>query len=60
MALTVTLRDLVTAVADCAQSENEVVATVVHMINSGHVKVRESFVEAQAAFASVRTPASAA
>ena len=40
MALTVTLRELVTAVSDFAQSENEVVATVIHMINSGQVKLR--------------------
>ncbi len=43
MALTVTLRELVTAVSDYAQSENEVVATVIHMINSGQVKLRGSF-----------------
>ena len=43
MALTVTLRELVTAVSDYAQSHNEVVATVIHMINSGQVKLRGSF-----------------
>jgi hypothetical protein len=43
MALTVTLRELVTAVSDFAQSENEVIATVTHMINSGQVKLRGSF-----------------
>jgi hypothetical protein len=43
MALTVTLSDLVTAVSDCAQSENEVVATVVHMICSGQVRLRGNF-----------------
>lgn len=43
MALTVTLRELVTAVSDYAQSENEVIATVTHMINSGQVKLRGSF-----------------
>jgi len=47
MALTVTLRDLVTAVSDCAQSEDEVVATVVHMIYSGQVRLRGSFTGAQ-------------
>jgi len=40
MALTVTLRELVSAVSDYAQSEAEVVATVVHMINSGQVRLR--------------------
>lgn len=60
MALTVTLRDLVTAVSDCAQSENEVVATVVHMINSGQVKLRGSFTDAQVAFSSRRPTSPAA
>ena len=43
MALTVTLRELVTAVSDFAQSDNEVVATITHMINRGQVKLRGSF-----------------
>ena len=54
MALTVTLSDLVTAVSDCAQSENEVVATVIHMINSGQVRLSGSFSGAQVDFASRR------
>jgi len=55
MALTVTLRELVTAVSDCAQSEDEVVATVVHMINSGQVRLRGNFTGAQVAFPSRRS-----
>jgi len=55
MAVTVTLRDLVTAVSDCAQSENEIVATVVHMINSGQVRLSGSYTGAQVDFASRRT-----
>jgi hypothetical protein len=43
MTLTVTLRELVSAVSDFARSENEVVATVVHMINSGQVRLRGSY-----------------
>ena len=52
MALTVTLRELVTAVSDFAQSENEVVATVTHMINSGQVQLRGSFNGARVDYAS--------
>ncbi len=56
MAVTVTLRELVTAVSDCAQSENEVIATVVHMINSGQVRLRGDYSGAQVDFASRRAP----
>jgi hypothetical protein len=52
MALTVTLRELVTAVSDCAQSENEVVATVIHMINSGQVRLHGDFSGARVEIAS--------
>jgi hypothetical protein len=55
MALTVTLSELVNAVSDCAQSENEVVATVIHMINSGQVQLRGSFSGARVDFASRRS-----
>jgi hypothetical protein len=37
---TVTLRELIAAVAEFAHSENEVVATVVHLVNSGRVRLR--------------------
>jgi hypothetical protein len=51
MALTVTLRELVSAVSDYAQSEAEVVATVVHMINSGQVRLRGNIRDARIDFA---------
>ncbi|MEW6271589.1 MAG: hypothetical protein AB1689_20085 [Thermodesulfobacteriota bacterium] len=38
----VTMLDLVTAVAECAQSDAEVVATVVHLINTGKVRLAGS------------------
>lgn len=34
-----TLLDLVTAVSDVADSEDEVIATVVHLVNSGAVRL---------------------
>jgi hypothetical protein len=39
----VTLLDLVTAVGDAAGSEDEVVATIVHLVNSGAVRLCGSF-----------------
>ena len=59
MALTVTLRELVTAVSDCAQSENEVVATVVHMINSGQVRLRGDWDGARIDFPTAPAPTAA-
>lgn len=59
MALTVTLRELVTAVSDFAQSEDEVVATVIHMINSGQVRLRGNFTGAQVDFSTARAHATA-
>jgi hypothetical protein len=38
----VTLLDLMNAVAEHAQSEAEVVATVVYLVNSGRVRLRGS------------------
>jgi len=43
MARDVTLLDLVTAVARCARSDAEVVATVVHLVNSGRVRQRGTY-----------------
>jgi hypothetical protein len=43
MALRLTLLDLVTAVTDTAASEAEVVATVVHLVNSGIVQLCGNF-----------------
>jgi hypothetical protein len=47
MTPSVTLLDLVTAVADCATSEEEVVATVAHLVNSGRVRLGGNFCGAQ-------------
>jgi len=38
-----TLLDLVTAVSDVTDSEDEVVATVVHLVNSGAVRLCGTF-----------------
>src|SRR4029434_9096411 len=43
MALQLTLLHLVTAVSDSAASEAEVVATVVHLVNSGIVQLCGNF-----------------
>jgi hypothetical protein len=56
MALTVTLRELVNVVSDCAQSENEVIATVVHMINSGQVRLGGNWDGARIAFPAAHAP----
>ena len=37
MKTTVTLKDLVSAVSEYAESDNEVIATVLHMVESGQV-----------------------
>lgn len=39
MRLTVTLRDLISAVSEYAEDENEIVATVVHLVQSGRVRL---------------------
>jgi hypothetical protein len=49
---TVTLRELIAAVAEYAQSENEVVATVVHLVNSGRVRLRGHLAGAHIEYAS--------
>ena len=43
MARNATLLDLVTAVAEFAETENELVATVVHLVNSGRVRLCGNF-----------------
>jgi hypothetical protein len=43
MALSVTLLDLVNAVEKCARSDEEVIATVAHMVNSGRVRLCGNF-----------------
>jgi hypothetical protein len=39
----VTMLELVTAVAEFAQTENEMLATVVHLVNSGAVELIGNF-----------------
>jgi len=43
MALEITMLDLVTAVSESATTEAEVVATVVHLVNSGIVQLCGNF-----------------
>ena len=43
MAVQIALLDLVKAVSDSAASEAEVVATVVHLVNSGAVRLCGNF-----------------
>lgn len=43
MSLDMTLLELVNAVADYAPSDAEVIATVVHMVNSGAVRLCGNF-----------------
>ena len=43
MSVDMTLLELVNAVADYARSDAEVIATVVHMVNSGAVRLRGTF-----------------
>jgi len=43
MARNVTLLDLVNAVAEHARSEAEMIATVVYMVNQGHVRLCGTF-----------------
>ena len=43
MALNTTLLELVNAVCEHAQSDAEVIATVVHLVNSGRVRLCGTF-----------------
>jgi hypothetical protein len=43
MALEITMLDLVTAVSESAATEAEVIATVVHLVNSGIVQLCGNF-----------------
>lgn len=49
-----TLLDLVTAVSQSARSEAEVIATVVHMVNSGMVRLCGNFAGARFDLSSLR------
>ncbi len=42
MKLTVTLQDLISAVSEFAEDENEIIATVVHLVHSGRVRLAGS------------------
>jgi len=54
-----TLLDLVTAVSDVADNENEVIATVVHLVNSGAVRLCGNFRGARIDLTPAPHPASA-
>ena len=43
MARNITLLDLVNAVAEYSRSEAELIATVVYMVNGGHVRLCGTF-----------------
>ena len=43
MSQTFTLLDLVNAVSSCTESDDEVVATIVHLVNSGTVRLGGNF-----------------
>ena len=43
MATKITLLDLVTAVAEHSSSEAETIATIVYMVNRGHVRLGGTF-----------------
>lgn len=45
MKLTVTLQDLISAVSEYADDENEIVATVTHLVKSGKVRLAGSSLE---------------
>jgi hypothetical protein len=60
MARQTTLLDLVKAVSEYASTDAEVVATVVHMVNSGMVQLRGNFRGARFDLASVGMTATAA
>jgi hypothetical protein len=51
-----TLLDLVTAVSDASDSEDEVIATVVHLVNSGTVRLCGSFRGARIDLSSLSSP----
>lgn len=53
--ITVTLLDLVNAISDQTDSEAEVVATVVHLVNSRQVRLGGSFRGARIDVAALRS-----
>jgi len=60
LASQMTLLDLVKAVSDCASTDAEVVATVVHLVNSGMVRLCGNFRGARFDLDSVGVNATAA
>lgn len=59
MPLNTTLLDLVATVSEFADSETELIATVVHMVNSGSVQLCGTFRGARFDLAKFAAPASA-
>jgi hypothetical protein len=59
MPLQLTLLDLVTAVSEVATSEAEVVATVVHLVNSNRVQLCGNFRGAHFDLSTVGAPGAA-
>jgi hypothetical protein len=55
-----TLLDLVTAVSEYATTESEVVATIIHLVNSGRVRLCGNFRGATFDLSDARTPGVAA
>jgi hypothetical protein len=55
-----TLLDLVTAVSEYATTESEVVATIIHLVNSGRVRLSGNFRGATFDLSDARTPGVAA
>jgi hypothetical protein len=51
-----TLLDLVTAVSDVSDNEDEVIATVVHLVNSGTVRLCGTFRGARFDLTSLSSP----
>ena len=41
-----TLLDVIQAVSEVAENDQEIIATVVHLINSGQVRLRDDAIEA--------------
>jgi hypothetical protein len=60
MAVQTTLLDLVNAVSEYASTEAEILATVVHLVNSGMVRLRGTFRGARFDLDTVGVRASAA
>lgn len=57
MERTVTLREVIAAVAEFANTENEILATVAHLVNSGRVRLQGDLAGAHIDLVSSRIPA---